>query len=246
MRWRRGPEPDPIAKLLTSAAVLAVPPSVAPHHVEPCLRLWSPDAIVEPDGTWWLSGGLRLHGPIPYDEQRWRAAGLPSGTTVAYAVQFVSGNADMEPAARDPLAGVCRLLGGQVREAGREWESLYGTQPHDPTVYAPRQLSADEMIDLIGTLLPGLRLVDEGDAGYYRLESADTEVLAMDQSEAIYPLVRREPWYEDFEGTARHAIEPLDGRPYGAAVEQALDLVRAATGGVLLDEFGFPPRRKPW
>jgi hypothetical protein len=246
MRWRRGREADPTVELLTSTAALAVPPSVTPHHVERCLRLWSPDATREPDGTWWLSGGLRLHGPIPYDEQRWRAAGLPSGTAVAYAVQFVSGNADMEPATRDPLAGACRLLGGQVREAGGDWESLYGTPPRDPTVYAPRQLSAGEMIDLIGTLLPGLRLVDEGDAGYYRLESADTEVLGMDQSEAIYPLVRREQWYEDFESTARHAVEPLDDRPYGAEIERARDVVRVETGGILLDEFGFPWRATPW
>jgi len=111
-------------------------------------------------------------------------------------------------------------------------------EPACPLVVAPRALSANDALGLLGPYLPGLQVGFQDEHGYW-LDS-DAWVMHTEVSTpAVFPLVRVQSWFASVETIAEHEFGTDGASPGRERVEAAAQALVTATGGVLLDEDGF-------
>jgi hypothetical protein len=230
---------DPTQRLLRNEPVLAVPPNITLVHVERCVLRWSPGAAREADGSLALTEFVLLRGPFSYDAELWRDAELPAALPSVYVASHRPHPPQHELLGHDLIVGLCRRLGGQCRHrVGSGWLDIRGL-PAEPRVYAPRELLPQEVLRLLASHLPGLELAGRAKRRY-ELSAPDAAVVARRPPASLFPLVRREHWYSSPEATAEYSILPdEDPQPHERAA-QAAQALADATGGLLLDEDGFP------
>lgn len=229
------------ARLLRDGNVVAFPPGVTEDSVYACARLWAPGAQCTDDGRLLVTPCLQLVGPLRHDETLWRRAAIPAAAATAYAVtdQPRLGHVLLELTGGDLAAGLARRLGGWYRGQDETRWHAGGAEPPEPCVYAPDVLSAGRTTQLLKPCLAALHLADQDD-GWYRLESGGVSVIvASDASDESYPLISQQPWFVSWERTAVYHISAADSAGRHQA-SRAARILRHATGGVLLDDDGFP------
>jgi hypothetical protein len=241
MRLPRWLTADPTQRWLREEPLLAVPPPVTLLHVERCVLQWSPEAAREADGSLALSEFVLLRGPFGYDEELWRKADLPSELTSAYTAGHKPNAPAHELLGRGLIAGLCRRLGGRCRHRVGEDCADLRDAPVAPRVYASRELLPQEVLRLLAVHLPGLEFAGRAKRRY-QFSAADTSMVVRRPPGSLFPLVRREHWFTSPETTVEYLILPGDGRPPHERAAQAAQELVEATGGLLVDQDGFPWR----
>jgi hypothetical protein len=233
----------PVLIKLWKAAVLALPATTTSFDVEDVVRLWCPDG--------WHMSGLYLGfdiftlTPVGYDEDLWEDADMPSDLRRAYVLGYKaggtsSGYAQDDEMGYDLLRGLSRRLGGRCRrDVDAEWDDL-GGEPADPWVFAPVALPAEETLDVLAPHLVDARIVDREGTGEYRID-ADGLILWCDPlTPTEYPQVLAQSWHHSSRDRAEYQFvsDPSAGGPERA--DTAARVLADATGGIVLDEDGFP------
>jgi hypothetical protein len=245
--WSVGDDSElpPALVKLWKAAVLALPATTTGFEVEDVVRLWCPDG-------WYLSGGslgfdMFTLTPVDYDEDLWEGADLPPDLRRAYVLGYRaggtgSGSGQDDEMGHDLLRGLARRLGGRWRrDVDAAWDDPAG-EPVDPWVYSPVALPAEEALDLLAPHLVDASIVDREETGEYRID-ADGLILWCDPlTPTQYPRVLAQSWYDVGREFAEYQFvsDPDAGGPERA--EAAARVLADATGGVVLDEDGFPWR----
>ncbi len=246
------------ARLLRKGNVLAFPFDVEGHRMERLIRQWAPAATRPDDDTWQVTPTLHLRGPVACDEHVRRRADLPDATVAAYVAVALS-----DPPYAAELGGVAlllglgRRLGGRVRLAVDDGRWFDPDQyPVHPVVQAPHRLSRDELLALLAPHLSNLRFDDSEDPddpldpddpeyGDADLLVSDTVSVSVTTGNVpCHPLVRRQPWCPPDGTSTEYAVLPnhSDEMPQPATDEslRITDVLLTATGGLLLDDDGFP------
>jgi hypothetical protein len=250
-RFRASPQ----ARLLRKNDALVFRMDVPDWRVQEYVREWSPGAARTPDGVVPVTESLVLHGPLRCDDDLRRQAELPADAVTAYAVAYAPGQVPIDWTGPDLVAGLARRLDGRIRQpADRsgQWQKLGGV-PVQPRVHAAGRLPAERVSALLAPYLPGLRPEETSGAGRGRKrnhgeqamwESDKVGVLvASGMPDQRFPLIRHQPWFISWADVSEYALFVEDFYDFRGALEQALaaaDALVAATGGLLLDEDGFP------
>ena len=236
-------------KVLRNGDVLAVPYSMSALEMTSWVRRWAPDLRVTPEDGIDFSLSLRLLGPIELDEVLRRRERVPAGAASVYVVVerehgplIIDGVETDDLDSGDFVNGVAHRLHGWVRESwAREWTP----GEHDDgclQVFAPVQLTKDELLRVLAPDLPELRgcAPDDPDE-LYALTGGGLSITASLAEDACstYPLVRLQPWFTAWTATTVYYLSDL-GSSSGTLVAAARG-IQEATGGVLLDFNGFPP-----
>jgi hypothetical protein len=194
---------------------------------------------------------FELRGPVGYDEKMWRAAEIPAEYPQAYVLTARPGVAEsyqVEWIGYDSLCGVARRLRGLARPAldGEPWADPFGAAP-DPWVHAAVELTPDQTIGLLEPYLTGLQVsVHDEITREYRLDADGVAVWCDPCSPTIYPLVRTQAWFTSADATTDYQFtsDPDTDAPARVAVVArvavAAQALAAATGGLVLDEDGYP------
>lgn len=231
-----------LVRMLRAEPVLVVPPDVTPAQVAGCAALWCPEVDRLTDSVLALADAFELYGPVEYDPAVWRRVQLPPEFPQAYAVRFgADGNlSPISDWARFGLVtGLARRLSGSCRSmASNPWDQPHG-EPADPCVLAPRKLPAEEALRLLQPSLPELHIRDQDEA-IFTLAAGAVSVWGEVEKPAIFPLVRMQPWFASASALTECEFVS-DGSASGRGqAETAARALTAATGGILLDDDGFP------
>ena len=188
---------------------------------------------------------FELHGPIHYDEAVWQEAKIPPDYPVAYVQTY---RPDVQDAGEvywrgyDGMCGVARRLQGLVRPMLDEepWEEPFGWAP-EPWVHAPVELAPEEALCLLAPYLSGLRIeLHDRVTHEYRLD-ADGAIMWCDPCRpTIHPWVRTQSWFTSPDATTEYQFNSNPETDAPAQVAVAVRELAAVTGGVILDEDGYP------
>ena len=250
-RFRASPQ----ARLLRKNDALVFRVDVPDWRVQEYVREWSPGATRTGDGVVPVTESLILHGPLRCDDDLRRQAELPADAVTAYAVAYAPGQVPVDWTGVGLLAGLARRLDGRIRQPADKTGSWSNPVriPVDPRVYAAGRLPVERVSALLAPHLPGLRL-DETSGAERRRKRSDDErptwesdkvgvLVSSGMPDQRFALVRRQPWFITWDDVSEYALFVEDFYDFRGALEQALaaaDALVAATGGLLLDEDGFP------
>jgi hypothetical protein len=231
-----------VARMLRRQPVLVVPPAVTAAQVEGYAAQWSPDRDRLAETVLELGDVFEVHGPLGYHEALRRRSDLPPEFPHAYAVApgpdaHLSVISDWTR--YDLVRGLARRLGGRCRVGpDKPWEDPNG-EPACPLVVAPRALSADDALGFLDPYLPGLQVAFQDEDGYW-LDIDAWMMHAELSTPAVFPLVHAQSWFASAETLVEYEFGTDGTSPGRERVEAAAQALATATGGVLLDENGFP------
>jgi hypothetical protein len=232
-----------MVRTLWTAAVVVLPSAVTDGQTEYEVRQWCPDAtsvdaaVLRLD-VWTLTR-------VGWDEQLWRQADLPLDYPNAYVLGYKggrsgSGSGQVDQMGYDLLRGLARRLGGRCRRAGDDpWDDPSG-EPADPWVFAPIALPAEQTLDMLAPHLPDLHVTAREDGGEYRLDADSVIVWCDPLSPTLYPLVLAQDWYATAAQIVEYQFVVDPGADGPERADQAARALAAVTGGIVLDEDGFP------
>jgi hypothetical protein len=234
--------PPMVPRLWKSAAVV-LPATVTSFEVEDVVRLWCPD-------NWHMSGmylafDMFTLTPVHYDEELWRQGDLPPDFPRSYRLGYAAGGTSSgywqdDQMGYDLLHGLARRLGGRCRRnADADWDDP-GGEPADPWVFAPVALPAEEALDLLAPHLVDASIVNREASGEYRIDAEGLILWCDPFMPTRYPQVLAQSWYDEARDFAEYQFvsDPDAGGPERA--EAAARVLADATGGIVLDEDGFP------
>lgn len=235
-----------------SEPVLVLPGEVDPRRVEAYVREWCPDAARRGDTVLAIPEGFDVLGPFHRQEgAKWPDHGLPATFRTAYVTRprpADDGGDDWAAETRHLLLyGLARRLSGQVRDrCTKPWRDP-AEFPAAPNVQAPKsgRLAHEALIRLLASHYPGFVAKPE-ESFLYDLQGAggvgDSVWLATDlTSPTAFPLTRLR-----FSVTGPTEIVQYEFEHDTTAVAdlrrmaEVAAAIAAATGGIILDEDGFP------
>ena len=217
------------------------------HALLDAARLYDPN-VARWHGRLVFRNGVLLFGPVPVTLKLEQQAGLPAGMAVAYytgaAVQRSAEKRSHEAKQSDGdrlVHGLADRLGGTVKYAGKPPELALVT-----SVYSEQALPPDQVIEALSPYGGNLRIEDKTEDSYNLSGSKAYFFVAYwpprlyrhaDAPPALGPMRSRPLHHWDLHAGAgrKHIARELISR----VGEGALALA-SRTGGVALDEFGFP------
>lgn len=231
--------------------VLVVPGSVGPERVEALVRQWCPDVVRRDGTTLEIPEGFDVLGPFPrHGDGKWPDPALPALLGAAYVTRLrpTPDDRDWSDDTRHLLlSGLARRLSGQVRDRySQPWRDPT-VLPAAPLVQAPKaaQLAPAALLSLLTSHYPGFA-AEAKKSGLYDLQGSDGHSdsvwLAADlECPSVFPLARLR-----FSATGSTDIVEY-GFEHDATASAELRrmaevaaAIATATGGIILDEDGFP------
>lgn len=231
-----------IARLMRQEPVLVVPAGAGSDRVDGYVRQWSPDAVRRNGTVLVIVDGVELLGPFGRTDPRWPDPRLPARFEAAYVTRSTprSDDTSLDDTRYDLLDGLARRLSGLVREQRRSLWVAAPREPVIPLVLAPRRLTAEEAIGVLSAHYPGLLLGDQDDESYRLYAGGYGVLLAELAAPSIFPHVARQSWFTGKPATTEYCLYHGDTPEGPRHTADAARTLAHATGGMVLDEDGFP------